>query len=1123
MSIFKESFKPEVRTQLDKRKTALQTRSSQDLTYLTSRNAWVRMTSGVDTINDAEGIINDAEGITNYNDTLAKKYILQAGTLNKDESLKSGIGESFSNAYSSKDYGLGLRPMPGITDVKINSKSTYGSLREATIDFKCWDLTQLEELELLFMRPGYLVLLEWGWSPYLSNRTDRLETIKPNSDFKVFEPVGSLIDINKQLYSASIDTGGNYDSMMGKIKNYSWKFRPDGGYDCTTTLISYGEVIESLKINYAPTTYLFPTGSATDGLVYKANDLGVAGSSIIGKYYQKNILSGVIFELYSYAKNYVTVNGKNINEGVSWDNYIASLPENIHYFAKQIETSKSPLETQTTDSFLTDPIKVWITLESFCNVLNKFVLPQVTSNNTQFPLIEITTKDDEGQDLYCIGHPLQVSVDPTICLIDSPVWKNLGISAGLGQQIKAKSQENIEDIIAKSPYNIADSGLKGIAYDYIEAIFKVITAYGGKNKKENTEAIIKSYLNLYKNDIDNAVKALLFSYENNLIFKEAEANVNRFFLDNINLKILVGAPTIYSLAATLKNFPGVDLNVIIKEYTTNSSTLGLTKSQTGTIPKAKRQTLIDNQKVVEDAKKSTESAKLGLKFLDKLNQKYFLDDTQKHGVIGNIYVNLGYLYSLAVSKKLESQDKKDKDEIALFDYIKSIMKGIQGSIGNINNFEPHVRNDSILEIIDINFAAPPDKSAQQLFENVYELPVQGLESIVRNISFESQIFPEQSAMISIAASTKPSSFGTDTSTLTAYNRGIKNRIIPEIIPPYYENTDLASINYNIGVNLGKLTPYFVGLESYFIDGFWFFDKEKISSFDVAKSGDYKDTLKDLIATTKNFFADLNKFSAIIPTKLTFTIDGIGGIIIGTLFKIPPGFMPAGYKGSKGIGRQLGYIVTNLGHNIQSGDWTTDIIAQTIILEDAKDEGIGFDYSQILVSLPDGRIAIGASTPISRGTVTTKVPISLDGEINGDIDEYYLATISTQPKYKLYSIAADLFIRMEADAKKAGFTLPIVSAYRTVADQERVYKQYDGVGVALPGTSPHGWAIAIDINPSHFGGIKRTTNTRINEIQRQTKLYKWLEANASKYNFYNPPALQDGQGYDEWWHWEYWDI
>ena len=63
------------------------------------------------------------------------------------------------------DNRLGLRPMPGITNMDIKSKSAYGSLREAVVNFQCWDIHQLEELELLYMRPGYTVLVEWRWSP----------------------------------------------------------------------------------------------------------------------------------------------------------------------------------------------------------------------------------------------------------------------------------------------------------------------------------------------------------------------------------------------------------------------------------------------------------------------------------------------------------------------------------------------------------------------------------------------------------------------------------------------------------------------------------------------------------------------------------------------------------------------------------------------------------------------------------------------------------------------------------------------------------------------------------------------------------------------------------------------
>ena len=119
-------------------------------------------------------------------DQLSKKYILEGGTLHdvgKDNlgSLRSGIGKrdgvylsdidiiSHNGTQASRLYGI--RPMPGITSAQIINKSAYGSLREATINFYAWDKHQLEELELLFMRTGYTVFFEWGWSQYLDFKT----------------------------------------------------------------------------------------------------------------------------------------------------------------------------------------------------------------------------------------------------------------------------------------------------------------------------------------------------------------------------------------------------------------------------------------------------------------------------------------------------------------------------------------------------------------------------------------------------------------------------------------------------------------------------------------------------------------------------------------------------------------------------------------------------------------------------------------------------------------------------------------------------------------------------------------------------------------------------------------
>jgi len=220
MSIFKESFKKEIRAQLEARQAAIEKRDAAAIQYLNGRTAFVKMTSAVNVGSEDDN-------------SLAKDYVLLGGTLYK-ENPRKGIGTSPSNAYSTTtgraDHRLGMRPMPGITGIDVKTKSAYGSLMEATVNFVCWDIKQLEELELLYMRPNYSVLLEWGWVPYLTGTKD-LYGIGSRIDFNTTVLSGGATKeaIWKDLYDKSLSSGGNYQGLYGFVKNYSWSARPDGG------------------------------------------------------------------------------------------------------------------------------------------------------------------------------------------------------------------------------------------------------------------------------------------------------------------------------------------------------------------------------------------------------------------------------------------------------------------------------------------------------------------------------------------------------------------------------------------------------------------------------------------------------------------------------------------------------------------------------------------------------------------------------------------------------------------------------------------------------------------------------------------------------------------------------
>jgi lysozyme family protein len=65
------------------------------------------------------------------------------------------------------------------------------------------------------------------------------------------------------------------------------------------------------------------------------------------------------------------------------------------------------------------------------------------------------------------------------------------------------------------------------------------------------------------------------------------------------------------------------------------------------------------------------------------------------------------------------------------------------------------------------------------------------------------------------------------------------------------------------------------------------------------------------------------------------MDGIGGLIIGDMFKLPGNVIPKGYKGD-GVGSSLGQIITSISHTVQNNDWVTKIDALNVIIDNKED-------------------------------------------------------------------------------------------------------------------------------------------------------------------------------------------
>lgn len=452
---------------------SLNPRSQTSQIYQNGRNAWVKLASGVNVIGD--GIITDSEGVfdTSQVDTgeqrlidiglganfsgleLAKKAVLfnglakvnpsslkmKDGEYEIDETtqtpiidqpgsyqFRQGVSKSKGFWNSGKAYGLGgtefgLQPMPGIESVEVQALNR-GSIRKATVTIKAFNKFQLDVIELLYLRLGYVMMLEWGWDKYYKDENTLVNTGntiiedywfdqgKCTSLLKLYD----FVRIYREKYNA------NYDGFVGRVTNYQWSFNSDGSYDVILEMYSIGDVIESLKSN-------IPVGDKT-GATFTLN----SSNSNSEEEYKEAIEAGEInkhrdneicFWLWNTTKNLSNFEGINKNF-FKIPRVVEQGPGGIGQSGFQQPTNLSTLNPENPSSqqsaiisnALTNPsppkYQYFIRLGYFLEEFQERIIPYVAPcEKISDPILRIDT--DIETNLISL-HNDQFSLDPRVCI-----------------------------------------------------------------------------------------------------------------------------------------------------------------------------------------------------------------------------------------------------------------------------------------------------------------------------------------------------------------------------------------------------------------------------------------------------------------------------------------------------------------------------------------------------------------------------------------------------------------------------------------------------------------------------------------------------------------------------------
>ena len=840
-----------------------QSRTNEEIVYLTNNTAWCKLVSSTE-IDDPKSLNNPTIsqfGEAVKGNVLAKEFILFNGTSKIDEKgnqiLRGGIdyGDTlygYDNAYGiggSKDFGL--RPMMGITSVSVKHKNR-GSIRTATVNIKAWNKAQFEIIDILYLRVGFSVLIEWGNTMYFDSKKV-LHNMGPTNSLAAEFLKGNTYDVMlDQIASKRLETFGNYDAMFGKVTNFHWSFLADGSYDITVDLVSIGDVVESFKINAAPSTMnqYQPTGSSAsttaptlwDRLELASNKHAIA--SMLRDELKATSVGNSTYPISTHPSPWYQKGGPQYDDHKTGTQ---AQDETIDFVLSYVKEPNNSINNDDPGS------QGFVRLGYLLEWIQNNLLYRVSGKGNKTSRIPIL-KFDTNPESNLMG----------IVKYDDPVTDKEGYPTGIV--------------------------LNQMSYDpFVCMVFKELPypSTPGTNTAGNNH-IINS-----KSD------------------PPENANV-------INGTYMFG----------------------IKDLTSNATTYS----------KGQKLELFD--KPIGGA---------------------------WYGKIMNIYINADFILD-----KLDSLTDEKNGKISLIDFLKNILDGVNGALGGINELDFIVdENTNTAKIIDKNpypspnsllkyFNLSQDTVKFQMYG--YDKTGSGSAGFVKDFKLTTELTPEYSTMITVAATANNSVVNEDATALSKLNKGLYDRykenvedinsnttptptvfptqsVFTNIVygqvggnpPPPDPNTtgpahwvqtnpyqDLSQLNtpdtyyryllaaFNVDATFkpsdqpepNSFFQYLVFLQK----GVW--RKSFVDAFKSQMPTIYQYWNQYLYGTNSS---DKPTFkTGFIPFNLSLTIDGLSGMKIYSKFSVNTDFLPSNYPDS------IEFLIKNISHEIKDNKWTTQL-------------------------------------------------------------------------------------------------------------------------------------------------------------------------------------------------------
>ena len=862
---------------------------------------------------------------------LAKACVLFGGTVGVDNLLnpkfKYGIVDNGgSGAYDYVStiaaYGWGgisskgFVPMPSIESADV-SFFNRGALQKASVKIKVYSLEQLQIFDVLYFRIGYTMLLEWGHNIWLDNNlennpnpiNERREFV--TDPFKLFFTEGSSQqDIIKSIHSQRQKENYNYDAMLGKVTNFTWKFNDDGSYDIDLNLVGLGDIIESLKINKAnivtnknelTPSQVADKKQANLDSAYKAADAADTKADEEKAAKEKALqekVDRINKELTVLVKQYRQA-AKNIPIYTWVDSAAASAIKNFKQFASNFNVTVAADDSSNRQAHDT--------------VNSEFT-------NTYNAGSEIIS--DEGQTDY--GQYYKPRFDNLRATLTS--------IRGKISQITKSDTKSIKDAEAEAERIKKEN----------EARRRGLDAATQKLKKEE-EIRQLSPITSVETKNKTALNLRLYNWR-----LDAQNGTDPKNLYKLLLTANSANPTSTGASTLSLNFYYVRLgylldwvedNLLLYDSTKLSQPKNTTTPQT-TPPKPNPIFTIDTDEEKNyclrfpaqfsaDPKVCVIPSKYddGTTKWDVLPdlKGYIVDNNQYIGRLMNIFVNIDYIAG-CVDKNTDVNGKTN-----LLKFLTSMFEGINDALGNVNKMEPifdseenqlKIIEGSSLEKVDELIADREKKDNNMAVFQVYGIGTENTPygSFITNVDFQVQLPPNMAAMATISAQSRGNIVGENATGLSKLNLGFTDRLITLKL-------DKDSIE---GVETGKADPkeiFKTNIQavSKFVSSLY---NDKLYSKDTVDSTRSSNRDVALYLTGNDALDDKMPSPFFIPFNLSLNMKGLSGMRNYERFSITEQILPYSYRSGdqKGV---IDFLIKGISHKFDNNQWETKIESLTV--------------------------------------------------------------------------------------------------------------------------------------------------------------------------------------------------